>query len=160
MAKARKPIIANANGTTIRVDGYFDLQSCKMKPISQNFIDLLVERLITWADTTEDALVFEEFFMLTKINSSDYYGWLPKHENLKMAHDYAKQVIGIRREKGGLKRKLDPGMIASSMPMYSKSWKELAEWRAKLKEESQNQGNNITVVLEKIPDSKLVPEKK
>jgi len=158
--KTRKSITANANGTKITVDGYFDLQTFKMKPISPQFIDQLAEKLIVWVDSDEDALIFEEFFKLTKIYSANFYEWLEKSENLKRAHEYAKSMLAIRREKGGLKRKLDPGMVQASMPMYSKAWKEMTEWKAKLKEESAAQANNITVVIDKVPDSPIVKEKK
>ena len=79
---------------------------------------------------------------------------------MEIAYRAALQIIGDRREVGGLKKKLDPGMISTTMPHYDQDWKDLAEWRSKLTKDEQEGKGNVTIVMEKFPNSDLVPEKK
>lgn len=138
---------------------YRDLFTFKLTPAPLSFIEKLASQLIAWARNDKDALVLEEFILNKGISKKVYYAWLPKYPILQNAHEDALAFLSFRREKGGLTRKLDSSMIQKSMPMYCDKWRGLAEWQSKLNSDDKNQGK-IEVIIQQIPDSKIVPEKK
>jgi len=142
-------------------DEYFDFNSFKKKPVSEQWLMELAKRLVFWARDNEDALILNQFFTDEGIGKSTVANWKKRNERFNMSYDFAKQLIGIRREVGALKKKLDTHMIMFTMPQYSESWKELEEWRSSLKVKEQEKvgDRKITIVMEKFPTTNIVPEK-
>lgn len=143
----------------IAYEDYRDMLSMEMKPCSSLFLERLSEDLIKWVNESPDHLKITQFFTSRGIAISNLYKWLPKSEALQEAHAYALTVLGDKRELGALKKEYDSGMVRYTMPHYDKAWKELEEWRSKLKEDKEESGTKI-VVIEKFPDTKEVPERK
>lgn len=163
MAKAIQTSNTNNRNKIVpnkKFDEYHDMFSLRLKPVPDAFIDQVAENLVRWALTTEDALILKEFYVLQGMNSTDMKRWCERNENLKRAHQFALMVLGIKREKGALTRKLDAGMVASSMAHYCEDWKALAEWRSALTKTDDQKSQEIHVHLDGIPSSPLVPEKK
>lgn len=141
---------------------YYCVFSFKRRPVNIAFIEKLTQEYIDWANKT-DSLVLSDFYNDLGITLSTFQGWLEKHECLSIAHKYAKRKVGNRREKGGLTKKLDSGMVERSMPMYEdsqsiNSWTELKEWSTKLNEKEQDRQNQV-VVMPIYPNSDIVPKK-
>lgn len=147
--------------SNIVFDEYFDMFSFKTKPVSDTFIDHIAQELVTWVLSDDKAYKLSQFYVKKGIGSDDIKRWENRNKNLLRAHAFALEVLSIRREIGALERKLDPGMVRYTMPHYDKTWKELEEWRAKLKELQQfeNEGTKF-VVLQPTPSSDIVPPKK
>jgi len=143
-------------------DQYRDLFTMKMKPVPESFIHRLAKDLIDWAMNNEDALVLRDFFFSKGIGDGVANAWARRHPVLKDAFTQAKFMIGSRREKGAIKKQYDVSMVKASMPRYDPDWKEDEIWRAELKQkqEEKTQQSNIQWVLEKFPNSPVVPEKK
>ena len=141
----------------IAYDEYRDMTSFRVKPVSDHFIDKLAQALVSWACDNEDALKLTQFFIQRRIDISYLYRWEQRSENLKMAHEFALMCIGARREIGALKRKYDAGIVASTMAHYDKSWKELEEWRAKLRNKELEDNKTMVVVMERFPEIDSVP---
>lgn len=140
-------------------EDYRDMQTFEMKPCSSLFLERLAEDMIKWVDESEDNLVITDFFHDRHIGIRNLYTWLPKSEILREAHEIVMARLGSRREKKGLKKEFDSAMVRTTMPHYDKVWKELEEWRSKLKEDKEEGGTKI-VVMEKFPETKEVPERK
>ena len=87
-----------------------------------------------------------------RVAPKTYYGWVKRYPIAKEANEFAKTIIGNRREVGALKRKFDVGMFTASMPMYSDEWKENVEWKSSLKHKEHHNEGNITVVLPSIDE--------
>jgi len=142
------------------LDEYKDLFTHRLTPAPILFIEKLSEQIVEWAYNNEDALVLDRFWFSKGISTMVIYNWRKKHKVLDNACLLAKQMIGIRREEGGLTKKLDSNMVTRTAAMYSLDWKALEEWRAKINQkEDKSDTSNITFVLEQFPDSKLVPVK-
>lgn len=154
-----KPSMRIAKNIPVVFEDYRDMQTMEMKPCSSLFLERLAEDMIKWVDESEDNLLISEFFHSRKINMQNLYRWLPKSEVLQEAHAHVMTRLGIRREKGAIKKEYDSAMIRTTMPHYDKVWKDMEEWRSKLKEDKEEGGTKI-VVIEKFPDTKEVPERK
>jgi len=142
-------------------DQYRDLFTFRMKPVPMSFIERISKELVEWAYTNEDALVLSDFFYSKGIGSRVANGWANKTPILKQAVEEAKRLLGNRREKGAIKKEYDAGMIKATMNLYHDEWEKLEVWRAELKQKQDEitQKSTIQWVLEKFPDSKLVPKK-
>jgi len=138
---------------------YLNLFTDMHCPVNEDYIRRVATELRTWAINDKDALKVIQYRHLKAIDDKSWERWLAKYEFLRDAQKEAERAIGARREIGGLTKKYDSSMIQYSMPHYDKDWKANVEWRSNLKAEQQNAGTQV-VVIEKFPDSKLVPEKK
>jgi hypothetical protein len=147
-----------AQNIPVVFEDYRDMQTMEMKPCSGLFLERLAEDMTKWVDESEDNLVISQFFHSRKINVQNLYRWLPKSESLREAHSYVMARLGSRREVGALKKEYDSGMVRTTMPHYDKVWKDLEEWRSKLREPTES-GDKV-VVIERFPDVPSVPERK
>lgn len=144
---------------------HFAFYTCAMtwqdKPVTESFIQRLGENMVKWAREDKDALKVSQFWLLQGISSRDFYNWCEKYPHLKTSHEIAVELIGNRREICAIKKQYDAGMIHNSMPLYDKQWKELYAWKAKVKSEleAKDAGPQI-VVIERVPSSDVVPERK
>lgn len=140
---------------------YLSLSDLQPRPVNLAWIEKLAIKLLHWAKTNDNALIIGQFYLYEDICSADYYRWLDKFPVLRKAHEDALEFIGMRRELGGLGKKLDCGMVSYTAAHYDKRcWKKLAEWRSKLtKDENVTQGIRV-VELTPVPNSDIVPVKK
>jgi len=142
------------------LDEYKDIFSRRLTPAPMLFIEKLASQVVEWAYNDEEALILDYFWIGKGIPTTSIVRWRKKHPELNEAFLLAKNIIGMRREVGGLTRKLDGNMVSKTAANYSVEWKELEEWRSNLnKKDEKSDTSNITFVLEQFPDSKLVPKK-
>ena len=158
-AKTAETITIEKKPKNLVFDTRFDTFQFKEQPVSEQYILEVGKKLIEWAKVTEDALKVSQFCTLMDIHITDIARWRKRVPKMELAFRQATQIIGDRREIGGLKKNLDSGMISQTMAHYDQDWKDLAEWKSKLsKDESESKGN-VTIVMERFPDSKIVPSR-
>lgn len=139
---------------------YFSYKDFDFRVTTISFLENFAKNMINYALNTEDCLTVEDLFLSEGIPSGTYYDWIKKHEFFARAHKHAKEIIGRRREKGGLKRKFDTSLVKDSMYQYNSRWKKADEYRQSLKSKNTDSSDkNITVVIEESPRSNLVPER-
>lgn len=159
----KKTNIEYSNGTntlTKVVDEYMDMFSFRKCPVSEAFLDHLATELVDWAKNDDKAIKVTQFLGLKGIHSKTFDRWRDRHPKMQDAYEYALMVIGDRRESGAIYKKFDASIVSFTMPHYDKDWVKQHEWRAKLKETEQQSNETRIVVLEKYPDSPMVPKKK
>lgn len=126
--------------------------------VTEEDLNELADLLVVWADTDE-ALKVSQFYTKFYMSDKVFYGYVAKCPKLADAVDIAKKKIGDRREVGAITGRFSSTIVEKTMPMYDSEYRSLIEWKSKLGVEQEQQGSRI-VVLDKIPDSNLVPEKK
>lgn len=110
----------------------------------------------------EEPLTARQFFLKRRVDEETVKAWGELYPPLKEACYYNKMIVGDRRETLALQGKLNHAIVLKTMPMYDKSYRKMMEWEANLKakaNEANNSGKTV-IVVEKFPDSQLVPEKK
>lgn len=149
--------------TPVQWGEYRHLHSWKMKPYCQETLEELADHMMTWA-LLEDSLRLTDFFGEHGLDDDVFYDeLLPKSTKLKAAHKWTIARLASRREIGALTKKLDSATVFRSLANYCKIEREMMEFRANLAAKSKaDAGLNETklVVIERMPDSPLVPEKK
>ncbi len=130
----------------VKYDGdYMNWKTQRRDPVTLQMIERLALEIVDWALNTKDALLLKEFLHAKGVGSNSWYEWYEKYPLLKEAHANALDILNSRREKLAYERKLDTSAVRWSMPLYSKEFKELEEWRSKLKSE-QNINAGIKIV--------------
>jgi hypothetical protein len=107
---------------------------------TQVWAEKMATKLVKWVEESEDAVTLTEFYRSIGVLSQDFCELSRKYPILEKAQEYARMVIGDRREKGMIKRKFDSGSTAFMMPHYSYDWKKIIEWRASLKQPAGESG--------------------
>ncbi len=147
---------------TIKYD-WFDYQCIYtglMKPMSENGINRLADEVVDWARNDVDAYKLSQFYLHKGISSKTWENWCKKYQRLNDASEAAKQLIGNRREIGALKHELNYGPVNFTMPFYDPEWKAETERRASLKEANSEARSSISVTMNAIPNSPLVPDRR
>ncbi len=152
--------IAQKESQPIKWYDYMCIYTGSLKPMNAVGIDRLADDIVDWARNDVDALILSEFYLAKGIHGQTWYAWCKRFPRLQLAHDCAKQLIGIRREKGALKGKYNMPMVMWSMPMYDKEWEAETIRRAALKDGDKEGKSSVTVIMNPIPNSDLVPVKK
>ena len=138
-----------------KVEWIFDCLS----PKPDKYLQELADRLVLWASDDEDAIVLTEFMGKNRIAPKVFYQWCNRYEPLLEALNFAKIMIGTRREKMGLQRKLDSAFVEKTMPLYNTEYK---AWRLELMQKvGENQKpTEIKVIMQQFPSTPDVPERK
>jgi len=144
------------------LDEYKDLFTRKLTPVSVEFIELIIKQILHWAHNDKNALFLDQFWFSKGIPTMSFNAWRKKFPELDEACQEAKRLIGMRRETGAIKKKFDSGMIRSVQAMYRPEWKKVEKWRSELRQsvDEKTQQSTINWVLEKFPNSNIVPKKK
>ena len=142
---------------------YRHTYSWQERPINSAALERLADDLISWSQK-KDSFRINDFYDDQGINPRDYYrfcGYCPK---LQEAHEFALRRIASRREVGALTRKLDPNTVFRSLGYYDSIDREMMEHRAALaaKYKANLEGSNEpkVIVIERMPSTDSVPEKK
>lgn len=135
------------------VGEYRNLRDFEMKVVTLNSLHILADHILSEAYNNENCITAGDLYLDLGIPERTYYDWVSKYDFFRDAHNQAIRLIGRRREKNGLQRKFDAGLVNATMPMYDKVWREAAEFRASLqnKDKSESQGT-ITVVMSSFDD--------
>ncbi len=159
----KRPEVAKKISTikTFQQEYYTDMYTFQMKPIPEGYFVRIAEEWIDYVKNTPDVLLMSEYRIEKGISQDTFEDWVRKSPTLKEARDFVRGILALRREKGAIARKYDAGMICKVQHLYDIDWKQSEEWRASMKEKIEGpSGSNITVVMERFPNSPLVPEKR
>jgi len=84
---------------------------------------------------------------LKGISRTSFDSLCERNKVLKEARQVVRMIFGNRRELGAINRKYDAATVAFMMPHYDQDWKDMVEWKSKLKNEDQANKGNITIVM-------------
>jgi hypothetical protein len=139
-----------------------------------DFHDHVAQKLAHWAfdnrdrfePTADAATTLQDFYFSYGIPKQTFYNWLQASANLREARDFAVEVIGAHRERGGLFRKMDTALVAKTMAKYDIEDRKLEKWRIKLKakaaaqEESKKEPTTFNIVMKDYSKKPLENDKK
>jgi len=125
------------------------------------FLQQLAVEWVDWTIANEDVLTFGQFYIRKKVARTTFQGWTARNENLLKAQEFVRLILGVRRELGGLHKKLDTQMVVKSMSLYDEEWKTLETWRATMATNIVGAGGGVTVVeVQRFSDTDVEVDKK
>ena len=134
-----------------------DIFFFKRVPVSDEYLQKLAFDLVHWALNDEKALKVTQFRTARFICRDVWERWMARCPELSDANSFALEVIGDRREMGGLERRLDSSIVSYTMPHYDPAWKELVAWKSALKEkERDQQAQNFVVQMQAFGDMNAI----
>ncbi len=140
---------------------YTDIYTFQTMPIPNHYFDKVAEEWVNYVKNNDDVLFMGEYRIKKGVAKTTFEEWTQRSANMQIARAFVKEIIAMRREKGALLRKYDASTVFKMQYKYDADWKEMEEWRASMKERVEGaSGSNITVVMERFPNSPLVPEKR
>lgn len=165
--KTREPVTSqistqpeSKSNNAFQFDQYLCMNSFKMKPINEKWIQWLAQELIKWAVQDDNALKLTQFYTLHGICSADIRRWMERSDYLKRAHAFAKLVIGDRREVGAINRKYETTMIKMMMPAYDPEWAQREQEQSKLRNpDAQAMTGQLIIEIPVFKSSGLVPDR-
>lgn len=153
MSKNSKPITSKKETSKNTALSEKDIFFFKRVPVSDEYLQKLAFELVHWALNDEKALKITQFRTARFICRDVWERWMARCPELSDANSFALEVIGDRREMGGLERRLDSSIVSYTMPHYDPAWKELVAWKSALKEkERDQQAQNFVVQMQAFGD--------
>ena len=131
----------------------------RIRGLSDAAVNKLAEQLTKWANQ-DDALVIGDFVRGRDFYQAEFYDWCNKFPVLRAAKEEALALIANRRERGALTNSLNANFVATTMALYSKEFRALAEWRAKLARQEHDKSGDKIIVVERFHDAPKSEEPK
>lgn len=120
----------------------------------------ICRELIEWALSDPDAIKIKQFLAFKGISEKTWHRWCQKHELFQETHDFAKMIIGNRREHGMITRKFEPSQTARNMWIYDEDWERSAKFWASLNDKTVTESGTKYIIIPEVADSPLVPKRK
>jgi hypothetical protein len=145
------------------LEEYHNYRYHKKDFITNTMLDRLGQELIEWAYATdsEKGIKIKQFLALKGIHDKTWNDWCTKYPSLREAHDYAKMILGNRREEGAITKKWDVGVFNFMQPMYDEDHMKMLKDREDLKKSADElEGSAKIVIMERFASVEEVPVKK
>jgi hypothetical protein len=143
------------------LEEYYNYDSMRLVPITNATLERLMDNGRKWARDVKDAIKLKQWTDLNGIPWCTWQEWVKKYPIAAQGAQDILIILGNKRELGLVERKYEPGSIIFMMPHYDDDWGNMCKWRASLKpKEGEQKSGETFIVIEKYPESDLVPEKK
>lgn len=114
----------------------------------------LARELVDYVTNEDTCISILHFLVAHKLVEKTFYDWVDKSPDLRIALDYARQVIGVRRQN-----KLSSGEHSVAflpyLSIYCNEYKKHAEWRASLFQRKDEEPT-VRVIIDPIESSEMV----
>jgi hypothetical protein len=123
----------------------------RLSPKTEEDYANLANELLEWVERP-DIIRFNDFAAYKRMPPSYLWELSKNSKYLADAIEVAKNIIGSRREKGGLFNEMNAGIVLAAAPIYDKSWKKMIEWKHALKNKEQADNQVKVIVIDKISE--------
>lgn len=138
---------------------YPTMDKTTLKNGCAKIVDALAEDLLKWCKT-DDAISIDGFVKVSFLPTTQMYDYAQNHPGLKRAIATAKHLIGQRRERFALEGKYNANVVIKTMPLYSPEYKAWVQEYQKGATAAATGGGTRYIVVDTMPNSDLVPERK
>lgn len=100
--------------------------------------------LLNWA-SKEDSLEITDFAMEMKMHRRTLYKWAEQYADLQDALEIARLMIGSRRRKGAMIKKLDGAYAYKDMHKYDPEWLEINKYHSEMRKDEDKQAHTFII---------------
>ena len=129
----------------------------RLSPKSDEELANLANELLEWVERP-DSIRYNDFAAMKRIPTGYMAELVRRSQYLADAVDVAKNIIGSRREKGGLYNEMNAGIVLAAAPIYDKSWKKMVEWKHSLRNKELDANQVKVIVIDKITEQSEQPK--
>lgn len=128
-------------------------------PISEAFINRMIEDLKKWPDDNPEEKFLTKFYLGKGLSRDSYDNLLSRHPELKETHKMTMQLLGERLLSKAIDKKTDWPATRWCIHNYSQDFRDNNSYHAALSnQEHENKGPAI-VVIEKAVETSVVKKK-
>lgn len=113
-------------------------------PSKHDWRQRFIYTLLEWA-RKDDSLEITDFAIEMKMRRTTLYRWADEYPDLKDALDFARLMIGSRRRKGAMQKKLDGTYAYRDMHMYDPEWHAINKYHSDMKTEEAKQSHTFII---------------
>ncbi len=106
-------------------------------------IDELAKELVSWADDY-DSIIYREWFNNKGILMCMVPDLCKKSEEFSYAVKYAKNTVGVRRERLAMQSRIESGVFRSTQAIYDQ---EVKDWELERKRNSEFKGTDAKLEI-------------
>lgn len=132
------------------------------KPVSQEYINLIAAEMLNWSDL-DTSFIFNEFIGNLPHTRTQIYNWAKEHPVLAHAMETCKTKLAVRREKRAAEDPKYGIVYQKGLAVYDYEYRDSVEsmeaMRSKYRKE-ENENKQTVVVIDRVPDSPMVPKRK
>jgi hypothetical protein len=110
-------------------------------------LERFTTELIAWAQTPE-ATKLSLFLKMKGATYEDVETWCDRWPEFKKTLQFVKEMIGDRREDGGLRGLFSERMVIMSMPLYDREWKEESNRLAAIRDQQQVAESKRPIIIQ------------
>lgn len=122
-------------------------------------LEYIATQLLEWS-TEEKPIKASTFHLDRNISFRVWNDWLVRCPELAEAYETVKAKIGERRERKGLEGKYNASIVALTMPLYDRDYKEWKREQMKAASKNDEGKQTIVVVRDRMPDTDEVLPKR
>jgi hypothetical protein len=123
---------------------FINNETLMLFPSKQDWRKRLIHTLLIWA-SKDDSLEITDFAIEMKMHRRTLYKWAEQYEDLRDALDLARLIIGSRRRKGTMQKKLDGAYAYRDMHMYDPEWHAVNKYHSDMKKEEEKQAHTFII---------------
>ena len=139
------------------LEEYTSLKDFKKHHISETYNEKIAQEYVDWVDNNPNEIRNSKFYRERFIPRETFMRWTTQYGPLIEAHAYVYDVLADRRED--LAVNYNPSLGLKIMPHYHRIWKEVEEWRAKIRSEANEAAQSKIVVLSDLEFKEQVESK-
>ena len=110
------------------LEEYRNLYTGSNEVVTAAFLQRLGKELLDYVRKDEDANRIGYFFQDKNIPPLTARKWAAKYPEFGEVYEAAKNVVGYRRERGGMKEGWNSSIVLRSLPLLDEEYKEIMEW--------------------------------
>lgn len=127
-------------------DEFFDFNKMHKVPTDSVYIDNMAAAIISEARRHKDSITMEDIYEHYGILQKEFDRLRKRYPRLDDAYHYAMQCIGNKRFVCAANNKLNWNVINSTQAHYSQIAKEMAEWRASLRNKEDGKATSAEIL--------------
>lgn len=104
-------IATTKSESRVWLEEYKEYFTHRMQPVTAAFLERIATELILYAETTEDLLRVDAFFLKKRISLKTVDGWRDRYPEFKTAYNLARRLIAMRKEA----KYLNSAIVMSTM---------------------------------------------
>lgn len=132
----------------------------KQIPISEARINRVIDALEVWVKNNPEAKEIQEFYYEQGLSSSTYYKLLDRSPALKELHERTMHQLGGKLWSKCVDFKANWAPVRFMMQNYGHQYAAAKEYEEMISKKYETSNGPQIVVLEKFPESPIVPKKK
>lgn len=141
-------------------DEYYNTLAYQMAPANDQFRVRVAIKLTEWAKNLQEPHTIEDFIDTQGINSDTYYEWIKRCPELKEAHAFARRRLSNLRLRKGTTGEWNWSACRWALPFLDPQYLEYEKQLESVKQaDSKGSAGTTYIVVDKIPDSELVPKR-